>query len=125
MPSSYSAANEMLNVIRNKPTLTVGMFTTVPTRAGTGGVEITGAGYARQPISFAAPANGQMSNSNAIQLPQATSSWGTVKGFGLFDAATGGTLLWFGVFPQSIVISTGAFFIFKINDLTLIEGECP
>lgn len=49
-----------------------------------------------------AVAPGQVQNNATITFPQATASWGTVLGFGLFDAATVGNLLefdWMGAFP--------------------------
>lgn len=79
-------------------TLHVGLFTTLPNDAGTGGVEVTGAGYARVAVTnnstnFPAASGGSKSNGTQIQFAQATASWGNVKGFGIFDASSGGNLL--------------------------------
>lgn len=86
------------------PTLPSGflaLFTTLPNDDGTGGVEVTGGAYAR--VSFAGAAWGVASstdpvtitNSGAlIQFATPTVAWGTVVGFGIFDAITGGNLLW-------------------------------
>lgn len=77
------------------------LFTAAPDDAGAGGTEVTGGSYARQSIPFASAAatNAQTSvtsksNSSAITFPTATAAWGTVVAFGVFDAATGGTMRW-------------------------------
>jgi hypothetical protein len=118
-------ANQMLSVLQNKPALFLGLYIMAPGRDGSGGSEVSGAGYVRQPISFGNPVQGEMSNVNPIQYPQATADWGPVAGLGIWDAQVGGTLLWFDDFVEPLNVTTGAFFILRISDLTLIEGACP
>lgn len=55
--------------------------------------EINKPSYARQPITFVEPDNGQTSNSTDILFPIATESWGDITHVGIFDSATGGNLL--------------------------------
>jgi hypothetical protein len=81
------------------PTAYVALFTAVGTDAGTGFTEPVGGGYARvstvagdwNAASGSAPS--QISNANPINFPTATANWGSIIGFGLYDASSGGNLL--------------------------------
>lgn len=53
-------------------------------------------GYAREVISFSAPAAKAMDNDVAIEFACITTDWSTVTHFGVWDASTGGNLLWWG-----------------------------
>lgn len=75
----------------------VALFTTMPAEDGSGGVEVSGGNYARvqhgpADDKWAAPTggDGQFANIGAITFPAPNADWGSVVGFGLFDAATGG-----------------------------------
>ena len=125
MPSTYVMANQMLSVLQNKPALHLGLFLLAPGRDGSGGAEVSGNGYARQLITFSNPVQGEMSNVNPVQFPQATADWGRLVGIGIWDAQVGGNLLWFDDFNEPLNVTTGAFFVLRISDLTLIEGACP
>lgn len=103
----------------------VGLFTTLPGDSNSG-VEVSsvGTGYARvscPPSSSAnwattqgtstAPSTGTSGttyNLVDIVFPVPQSAWGTVVGFGLFDAATNGNLWYYGSLSNSIVISSGS-----------------
>ena len=78
----------------------LGLHSVSPTR-NTAGVEVSGGGYVRQGISFSPPDNGVTSSTATIQLPTATAYWGSVESFGVYDAESGGTLLWFDVLTDS------------------------
>jgi hypothetical protein len=89
------------------PTAYVGLFTAVGTDAGTGFTEPSGGGYARVATAAAdwntatGSAPSSISNANPINFPTATANWGTIIGFGLYDAASAGNLLawdFFGAF---------------------------
>jgi hypothetical protein len=77
---------------------------------GSTGVEVAGNGYARQAVTFnASSGSGEnpcaaASNADAT-FPVATGSWGTVDNLALYDAATGGDLLWYG--PMTVSKSIG------------------
>ncbi|OZQ71566.1 hypothetical protein CA598_31905, partial [Paenibacillus sp. VTT E-133291] len=62
------------------------------------GTEVTGGSYARQAVTFGAPAlvSGQQSVANTAEVvfPVATADWGLVTHIGLRTAVTGGSLLW-------------------------------
>jgi hypothetical protein len=116
--------NALINhVLRNTPltspsTVYLALFTSDPTPDGIG-VEVSGGGYARQPITFAAPSGGVTSNAAQVSFPEATGNWGTVSHWGIFDAPTGGNLLFHGVFttPKSYTIGDQA--IVKLGELSI------
>lgn len=78
-----------------KPTgLVIPLYSTVPSAAGTGGVELSAPSYG--PISvgpddavWSAPSggNGQSSNINLLQYPLPAQNWGTATGWGLRDGS--------------------------------------
>jgi len=90
------------------PNAYVALFTAVGIDAGTGFVECSGGAYARAvtaatgwtTASGTAPSTIQ--NATPITFAISTASWGTVIGFGLYDALSAGNLLawdYFGNFP--------------------------
>jgi len=109
--SSYLEQRLLNHAFRNTAyipptTLHLALFTSNPTKANTG-TEVSGGGYGRQPISFAAAAieGGMMTIKNPAEIPfaVATADQGLVTHFGIFDAATSGNLLAFGTLdPRTI-----------------------
>jgi hypothetical protein len=75
----------------------VGLCSTTTDDTQTGGMEITGTGYARQSITFGATSSpgGQTSNTSAVTFT-AGAAWGTAVDLIICDAATGGNRLWHG-----------------------------
>jgi hypothetical protein len=72
-------------------------FTVVPTDAG-GGTEVTGGSYARVAIATGSAftettPTTTIVNANDILFPVATANWGTVVGYALYDASSGGNQL--------------------------------
>lgn len=109
------------------------LFTVAPTASG-GGTEVSGGSYARQQIdggaaAFSAPASGVSSNAGTIAFAAATTAEGTVVAWGIFDALTGGNLLYFGDLVgtnegQSLSISgspTGGFFTLTFGSDTTVD----
>ena len=74
-------------------TVYVALYTTDPTDADVGS-EVVGGGYARQPITFSAPVDGNANSNVDVVFAVATATWGTITHIGLRDAATGGNLLY-------------------------------
>ena len=70
--------------------------------------EIAEASYERQPVPFNTPANGQTSNSVDVLFPIATENWGSVTHIAIFDARTGGNMLFKSIaeFEKVIDISS-------------------
>ena len=87
----------------------IGLLTTMPTGDdGTGLVEVSGGGYARPQISFGAYVSRRIASSNAPSWT-ASGNWGTVVGFGIWDAAAGGNLLCYGTFNTPVTINATSF----------------
>ena len=68
------------------------LYTAAPTDAG-GGTEAAGSGYARQVVTFGAPAGGVIANTGAVSFTASGGAIGNVVAVGFFDAATAGNLL--------------------------------
>lgn len=93
-----------------------GLLTADP---GSGGVEITGGGYARVAIpvndaNWSAPATEGtyrfVSNLLAVTFPNPTTNWNggnPIPNFALWDAASGGTLIYDGSLPTPRTIIGG------------------
>lgn len=99
-------------------TVYVGLFTSDPTDAGSG-TEVSGGSYARESMAFDAPSNGASVNSSAVEFDQATGDWGTIPFFALFDASTGGNMLYHGALTTSKTIETGDVFKFAAGSVTV------
>ena len=91
-------------------TIYLGLHTADPTDAGTG-AEVSGNGYARQSIAFAASSSGTASNSGAVEFPAASGgNWGTITHVGIYDAASAGNLLFHAALTTSKTINDGDIF---------------
>lgn len=104
--------------------LYLALFTADPTEAGVLTNEISGGAYARQAISFGAPAaNGtatRISNSAQLNFPQATASWGTVAYFAIIDSASGaGNFFVTGPLTSSKTVNSGDTFQVPAGNFTL------
>jgi hypothetical protein len=99
-------------------TVYVGLYTSDPTDADSG-TEVSGGSYARTAVTFSAPSNGVTSNSADVELPQATSSWGSVTHIGLHDAASGGNLLFHTILDTTKTIDSGDIFKIASGNLTV------
>ena len=108
------AAKKVLELLTGKtafaqPTCYLALFTTMPADDGTGGVEVSGGAYARVLLtglwaSATGSAPSSIANGTLIQFATATADWGTVVGFGIYDALTSGNLLisdWLGNYAWS------------------------
>jgi hypothetical protein len=124
MSMSDYLENALLNaVLRNTPYTSpvevyVALFTNDPTDAGTGS-EVSGGGYTRQLVTFNAPSNGQVTNATDILFPVATASWGTVTHIGIYDAPTGGNLLFHGALTANKTISANDQLKIAAGDISI------
>ncbi|MHA6530180.1 phage tail fiber protein [Paenibacillus sp. BAC0078] len=93
-------------------TVYLALYTSDPTAADTG-IEVSGGGYARRPVSFAAAAleNGMMTikSSAQVDFADATADWGLVTHVGIRTASAGGNLMFFKA----------------INARTILAGDKP
>ncbi len=71
------------------------------------GTERSGGNYSRKAVTFAAASSGSSASNAAVEFDTASGSWGSVSHFGIFDAASGGNLLFHGAFSAAKTIETG------------------
>lgn len=106
-------------------TVYIALYTVAPSDTG-GGTEVTGGAYAR--VSFTnnatnwpASASGLKSNGVAVTFATATANWGTIVAFGIFDAVTGGNLLYWADLTTSKAVNNGDTASFAIGDIDVTE----
>ncbi|CAH2606330.1 conserved protein of unknown function (plasmid) [Rhodovastum atsumiense] len=101
--------------------LYIGLMTAAPSDTGPG-TEVTGAGYARVSVSRATASwngthgstsgnssgtNGTTTNAIAVNFAVPTANWGNITHWGVWDAATGGNLHWYGALTTSKTVNSG------------------
>jgi hypothetical protein len=103
-------------------TLYIALFTALPNDAGTGGTEVgtSGTGYSRLAIAnsstnFDPAASGIKTNKTAWTFATSSSAWGEIVGAGIYDASSGGNLLWYWEWDQPRVVAA--------NDTMRVEAE--
>lgn len=101
----------------------VGLFTSAPDE---GGKELAGEGYERREVKFSPPSEaGVFKSSTDVSFPQAKKAWGAITHYAIFDAASGGHLLVWGILadddgkPEPKTVNAGDIFKFLANDLTV------
>lgn len=112
------------------PATYMALFTSDPTDANTG-TEVSGNGYARVQVNqdgatqpywntLVDSAGAKLTDNNGqISFPKATGNWGTITHVGIFDAASGGNLLWHGALSPNKDIGTNDTVVFDDGDLDL------
>jgi hypothetical protein len=117
--SDYLEVNMRKHLLRTgsftKPTvLALALFVGDPTDTGAGGAEVTGGSYARVNLppldaNWSAPdsTGGVSQNQSDITFPSPTANWGTVTHFAIFDATSGGNMLFSGALGVARVINNG------------------
>lgn len=102
------------------------LFTQLPTDLDPG-IEVAGNGYARKQMVndntlFNAPASGQTTNLATIEFPVATGGGqGTIVGFAIFDAASGGNMIYYGALNTPRVINIDDIPVFSPGVLVISE----
>ena len=101
----------------------IALFTTAPSDAG-GGVEVSGVNYVRiDSGAFSAMTgvtDGHTSNNAEIAFAQAgAGGWGLVTAIGLFDAETGGNLLYHGALTADKQVDENDTFKIAVSDLDI------
>jgi hypothetical protein len=93
-----------------------------------GGAEVStsGTAYARLSVTrnttnFPTTSTGTISNGTLLQWAVATANWGTVTSVGIWDASTGGNLLYWGDLTASQAVNTNNRFEIPIGDLDVSE----
>ena len=98
----------------------IALFTAAPSDSG-GGTEVTGSGYARKSVTFDAGSSpgGTTQNSGAVSFTASGGNFGTVTHIGIFDAVSGGNLLWHGAMTASKTINDGETLEFSAGNIDL------
>ena len=98
----------------------VALYTAAPNDAG-GGTEVTGNGYAREAVTFAAATSpgGTTSNSGAVTFTASGGNWGSITHIGIHDALSGGNLLWHGAMTAAKTVNDGDTLEFSIGNIDL------
>lgn len=98
----------------------VALYTAAPSDSG-GGTEVSGNGYSRQSVTFAAATSpgGTTDNTGAVSFTASGGSWGTITHMGIFTASTGGNLLWHGALTASKTVGDGDTLEFAIGNIDL------
>lgn len=109
-----SALNILLRAasLTGAATVYMALFTVNPSDSG-GGTEAAFVSYARQAITFGAPASQTITNTNTLTYAAVTVSPVTITAIGIFDASTSGNLLaWKALSPT---------LAYAINDIPLFD----
>jgi len=95
----------------------LGLHDNDPTTAGLASSEISGGSYARQRITWTAPSNRTVANTNQLvfyNLPACTISY-----FGIWELATGSNCVYSLALPTTLTVNYGGTFIVPVNDLAI------
>lgn len=104
-------------------TVYAALFTSAPGDAG-GGTEVTGNAYARVELTNSSASwdlvNSTISNKIAVTFPAPSpSAWGTVTHWALYDAASGGNLLFHAPLTNARATVAGVALSFAIGQMTI------
>lgn len=137
--SNYTENKIIDLLLRGQPftppaTLYIALFTAA-TNDAAGGTEVSGASYARAAVTAnlsnfsgtqgagttAASSGNSGASSNNVEIPFATptGAWGNVVGWGVFDALTGGNLLFHALLGVPQTINSGNVVAFAPASLSL------
>lgn len=104
----------------------VALFTASPTSANITANELSSGsspGYARVSMAstdWNAPSGDACTNATPVTFPTATGGWaGTITYFGVYDASTGGNLLYFGPLAASKTVNSGDALTFAVGGLVI------
>jgi len=102
----------------------VALYTSAPNDASTGssgGTEVSGNGYSRQSVTFAAASSpgGTTTSTNAQSFTASGGDFGTVTHMAIIDASSGGNMIWHGALTTSRVVSDGDTLTFSAGNIAL------
>lgn len=107
-------------------TVYLALSTADPTESGGSIAEPSGNNYSRLAVTNNStnwPAASSGAKSNGVDLTMATPSgtWGTVTNFAIFDASSGGNMLYYGALGTSKTINSGDTVVFSAGQIALTE----
>ena len=100
----------------------LGFSASIPNADGTGVSEPSDAdnGYARIALtSMAVPENGVVENSNSITFRESTLPWGEMIAYVVYDASTGGNLLFYGNLGRSITVDANTVVTIPAGEMVI------
>lgn len=102
----------------------VALYTSAPNDASTGstgGTEVSGNGYSRQSVTFAAASSpgGTTTSTNAQSFTASGGDFGTVTHMAIIDASSGGNMLWHGALTTSRTVNDGDTLTFSTGNIDL------
>lgn len=121
--------NRMLGLLRGQnitapANVYLALFFSNPTDTGTGGTEVSYTNYARQPVTFSAPAASgtglMIQNASQISFAEASTNVGTVTHIGLYDALSGGNLLLYGQLDTPLTVQAQVTPVFRAGSIKWI-----
>jgi len=123
--TNYLETQLLNHALRNTPysaptTVYAALFTSAPDDTGAG-TEVAGGSYARQTVTFTAPAPDSISNTADVTFPVASADWGTIVAFAIFDAASAGNMMYYANLTASRTILTSDQFRFPLGQLIVTE----
>jgi hypothetical protein len=108
----------------SKPATTyIALFTAAPSDSG-GGTECAGGSYARSVVTnnttnWPNASSSIKANGTAFSFPIATAGWGDVVAWAIFDASSGGNMLYWGLTTATVTVATGESCQFPIGALAI------
>jgi hypothetical protein len=127
MPKTVYLATVVINhvlrgIVYTPPaTVYIALFTS-PSTPTVPGTEVSGGSYTRQTTTFGAPSSGTSVSLTDVVFPIATASWGTVVGYAVMDAPTGGNMLYFASLAAPKLIDVNDNARFPAGQLMVTEG---
>lgn len=108
------------------PKVYAALFTTNPGEDGSTGTEVSGGGYSRKEVTFAAPTQvldiATCTNSLEVDFGVATTNWGYITHSALYDASTGGNMLYHGALETPKTIETADSLRYAVGKLKVTQS---
>ena len=100
----------------------IGLSASEPTIAGenTGEPSVSGTGYSRVLLSsLSVPNNGVIKNTAVISFDESITNWGVMKYYTVYDAKTGGNLLFYGPLTLSRSVEPNTVVTIRSGELSI------
>ena len=127
MNTTYFLNQVMGNLFKTKETPTlpseyyIGLSSTAPNISGDNVTEpLSNSGYKRVKLeNLSEPADGVITNEQAISFDESTANWGTMSHFVIYDALEAGNLLMYDTLSTPRNVEAATIVTIKANSLTL------
>jgi hypothetical protein len=127
MPMSDYSGNKILDDLLGNTALSppatyyIAIYTAAPSGSG-GGTEVSGGSYVRLTMTnnstnFPSASGDIKSNGTAWTFATASTNWGTIVAWALFDASTSGNMWFWGNLATSRPVNSGDVLIFPVGSV--------